>query len=120
MPSFLVDEDLPRSLAHDLVLAGNPSSHVHDTGLATRPDREIFDYATSKNLAIITRDVGFSRLHRLSHGAHPGILICGFHKTITMEAIKATILRAIAALDPRDLPGALFVISPGNVRRRRR
>ena len=61
MAHFLVDEDLPRSLAQALTRAGHPSRHVYDVGLSAHPDNEIFEYAVSKRLVIITRDVGYSR-----------------------------------------------------------
>ena len=120
MPSFLVDEDLPRSLARALTQAGHPSSHIHDAGLTARPDLEVFDFALSNGLAVVPRDVGYSNLHRLSRGAHHGILICRFHKAITMEPIKKAVVDAVVAIDPRDLPGALFVVSHKTVRRRRK
>ena len=45
MLRFLVDEDLPRSLARALRGAGHVAADVRDEGLRGEPDRRIFDVA---------------------------------------------------------------------------
>ena len=42
---FLVDEDLPRSLAGELRAAGVDAADVRDVGLRGRTDEEVLAYA---------------------------------------------------------------------------
>ena len=60
MPTFLVDEDLPRSLAPQLRSAGFATEDVRDVGLGSRPDEQIAAYALARACAVITRDVRFA------------------------------------------------------------
>ena len=61
--TFLVDNQLPQALARFLVSRGLPAEHVLELGLDTASDRVIWDYASSKQRVIVTKDedfIGFS------------------------------------------------------------
>ena len=48
MLRFLVDEDLPRTLAQDLNAAGFEAQDVRDVGLRGKSDHEILELANKK------------------------------------------------------------------------
>jgi predicted nuclease of predicted toxin-antitoxin system len=52
MAKFLVDEDLPRSLARELRQAGIDAVDVRDAGLRGRPDPDVLDFAKAPPEAI--------------------------------------------------------------------
>lgn len=95
MTVFLVDEDLPRSLAPSLREAGFACQDVRDVGLGGRSDIEIIRYARS-------------------------IVLIRFRQAITTRDLNSTIIAALARLAPAQLSGAITVIEPGRVRVRRR
>jgi len=74
MARFLVDEDLPRSLAPVLRAAGLSVEDVRDIGLRGQPDDTILAYATTHGFAVLTPDVGFGNLVRLPLGSHTATL----------------------------------------------
>jgi G:T/U-mismatch repair DNA glycosylase len=59
---FLIDAQLPPSLAEALRQAGCQALHVADIGLLTATDRKIWDEAVSRNAALVTKDRDFPQL----------------------------------------------------------
>jgi len=57
---FLVDEDLPRSLARELRQAGIDAVDARDAGLRGRPDGEIVAFAAFDGRAVLTADPAWS------------------------------------------------------------
>jgi predicted nuclease of predicted toxin-antitoxin system len=58
---FLIDNQLPASLANLLVSLGHEALHVLDVGLAAAGDHDIWRYAAENALVIVTKDEDFSR-----------------------------------------------------------
>jgi len=56
---FLIDADLPYSLADVLSRYGHEAIRVRDT-LGSATDEEIFDYANRNECIVVTRDLGFA------------------------------------------------------------
>jgi Domain of unknown function (DUF5615) len=75
---FLVDAQLPPALARWLAAQGHEAEHVSDCGLARAADPAVWDYATSVDAIIVTKDEDFcardTRLGRLRSG---GLSIAG-------------------------------------------
>lgn len=59
---FLIDCQLPRSLAETLRQRGYAADHASDFGLKGAPDREIWRYAIEKECVIVSKDEDFSLL----------------------------------------------------------
>jgi predicted nuclease of predicted toxin-antitoxin system len=57
---LLVDNQLPLALARYLAANGFDCRHVMDIGLDAVDDREIWEYAKSGNMVIVTKDEDFS------------------------------------------------------------
>jgi predicted nuclease of predicted toxin-antitoxin system len=62
--AFLVDENLPRSLARQLRESGVEAYDVRDLGLRGRPDTEVLETAVARSLVLLTGDLGFGSLLR--------------------------------------------------------
>lgn len=72
---FLVDAQLPPALARYLTDAGHQAEHVYDIGMGEASDREIWNYATQNNAAIITKDEDFVSLSSVTSNAPPVVWV---------------------------------------------
>ena len=70
---FLVDAQLPPSLAEALRQAGHQAIQVIDLGMLEATDRQIWDEAISRSAVLVTKDRDFS-LRRMAGNAGPTIL----------------------------------------------
>lgn len=59
---LLVDNQLPVALARFLSDKGIPCQHVQDLGMEMASDREIWDYARNRHIAIVTKDEDFLQM----------------------------------------------------------
>lgn len=98
MARFLADENLPRSLVPYLVAAGIVAEDVRDAGLRGKPDDEVFRYAVSRALALLTADVGFGNILRFPPGTHPGIVVTRFPNEMPTRILNQAILSALRSL----------------------
>ena len=119
MARFLIDEDMPRSLAQHLRFAGLKAEDVRDVGLRGAPDSKVFAYAQSHGLALISADLGFSNLLAFPLGTHAGILVIRIPNEVPTTTVNRVILEAIRNLEEADLQGSLIIIEPDRLRIRR-
>lgn len=118
MASFLVDEDLPRSLAGTLLKAGHQAVDVRDVGLRGRPDEEIHRYASTQGLTLITGDVESGSLSK--HLPLPeGALLVRIPEEISADLRVRQILAAVQGLTRADLAGHIGVIESHGLRLRK-
>ena len=115
----LVDEDLPRSLVGELQRAGISAQHVLELGARGRSDDEILALARSKDLTLITGDVGFGNLLRYPLDSHAGIVIARFPNELATASTNAAIVAALRSLTAEEVHGTLVIIEPGRIRLRR-
>jgi predicted nuclease of predicted toxin-antitoxin system len=120
MPGFLIDEDLPRSLAPLLKQAGHVVEDVRDVGLRGRPDAEVFEAARARGMALLTGDVGFSNLLHFPLGTHSGIIVARLPNELPARRVNQGILEALGALGEEEIRGNLVIIEPGRIRLRRK
>lgn len=62
---FLVDAQLPPSLAALLVGHGPEAEHVHDVGLGQAADEVIWKFAETRGAIVLTKDEDFAVLSEL-------------------------------------------------------
>jgi predicted nuclease of predicted toxin-antitoxin system len=93
---FLVDENLPRSLASELAARGYAAEHVYDIGLGGAKDPAVFAHAQAQRATIITGDKDFSDV-RAYPPPHAGIIVVEVPDTMSPDARKHLILRQLAA-----------------------
>jgi predicted nuclease of predicted toxin-antitoxin system len=93
---FLIDAQLPPSLAAALRDAGCYAAHVDELGLLTATDRQIWDEAMSRSAVLVTKDRDFSLL-RAARPEGPAILWIRVGNTGNRILI-AQILRALPTI----------------------
>ena len=120
MLHFLIDEDLPRSLARLLRAAGMVAEDARDTGLRNRPDEEVFKYAVSQGHVLLSGDLGFANLLRFPLATHAGIIVARFPNEVLTSTLNAAILNVLQTLAEDDVTGNLIIIEPGRIRLRKR
>jgi predicted nuclease of predicted toxin-antitoxin system len=116
---FLIDEDLPRSLARRILAAGIEALDVRDAGLRGRPDSEIAARAREEGRVLVSADLGFANILSYPTGSHPGIVIARFPSETPVSTLNDAIVAAIAGLSQEEIRGALVVVEPGRIRLRR-
>jgi predicted nuclease of predicted toxin-antitoxin system len=119
MKSFLVDEDLPRSLARALSIAGMEAIHVIDAGLRGRSDADVLAGASRSRRALVTADLDFSNLLEYPLGSHAGIVVVRFPNETAVDSLNTAVVDALQTLTDEELPGSLVIVEPGRVRLRR-
>lgn len=93
---FLIDAQLPPSLAGALRDAGCEAVHVADIDLQTATDRQIWDEAGSRSAVLVTKDRDFSLLRATSKDG-PAILWVRVGNTDN-RTLLAQILRSLPAI----------------------
>jgi len=119
MARFLVDEDLPRSLARLLRTESLDAEDVRDVGLRGKTDSEVLQYAVSHDRVVITADLDFANLLAVPLGSHHGILVARLPNEVPVARLNAVILDAIKALSDDEVRGSLVIVEPGRIRLRR-
>jgi predicted nuclease of predicted toxin-antitoxin system len=117
---FLIDEDLPRSLAAALEAAGMEAVHVVDAGLRGSPDAAVFEEAVRAGRSLITADLDFANVLRFPPGGHEGIVVVRYPNETTVAALNFAIVASLASVSEDELHGAVVVLEPGRVRIRGR
>lgn len=112
---FLVDENLPRSLASELAALGYTATHIHDLGMGGAKDLAVYAYTQSQSATLITGDKDFSDI-RAYPPPHSGIVIVEVPDTMPPAARNQLVLRQLATLSGQSLESALVIIAPGRVR----
>jgi len=119
MARFVVDEDVPMSLAVALRRAGHDASHIQEVGLKGASDREVFDFAQSEGAALITADVDLADARTLGGESHRGLVLLRMPPEMPASAMTMETMRLLERMGKEDLEGSLVVLEPGRVRIRR-
>ncbi|MES2197482.1 MAG: DUF5615 family PIN-like protein [Pseudomonadota bacterium] len=93
---FLVDAQLPPSLAEALRQAGYQALHLVDLGLLAATDQQIWDEAISRSAVLVTKDRDFP-LRRTAANDGPAILWVRVGNIGNRKLIELT-LRALPAI----------------------
>jgi predicted nuclease of predicted toxin-antitoxin system len=72
---FLVDAQLPPSLARQFSAYGHPSTHVADIGLGSATDKEIWSHAAAIGAVLVTKDEDFVMMRALDNGGPPVVWV---------------------------------------------
>jgi predicted nuclease of predicted toxin-antitoxin system len=93
---FLVDAQLPPSLAEALRQAGCEAVHVIDLGLQAATDEQIWDEVISRSAVLVTKDRDFA-LRRAASNDGPAILWVRVGNMSNRKLIELT-LRGLPAI----------------------
>lgn len=113
MPGFLVDEDLPRNLAALLRNAGFEAHDVRDVGLRGSSDSDVFAYAQTHGLCLVSADLEFGNLLLFPLGAHHGIVLVRFPNEVSVLTLNQAILAAVQQFQPVKPRGLSSLLSLG-------
>ena len=119
MLRFLVDEDLPRSLARAVLGGGHVATDVRDEGLRGEPDRRIFDVAQKLGLVLLTGDVEFGNELVYPPAGHRGVVLTRFPSHLPVTMLVQHIVAGDEVVANENLDGTIVVIEPGRIRVRR-
>jgi predicted nuclease of predicted toxin-antitoxin system len=114
--SFLIDEDLPRSLAGALRGHGFDAVDVRDVGLRAASDTLVFNRAVGEQRVLLSGDLGFGNIRRFPLGSHSGIGVVRYPNEASPQTVIAAVIDAVDNVDEARLRGALMIIEPGRVR----
>lgn len=101
---FLVDAQLPPTLARRIESLGHIAEHVADRGLATATDDEIRQYAASVSAVIVTKDEDFA-IRRLLTQEGPSVVWIRTGNTRRVELLRrmeAEFSTIVSALERGD------------------
>jgi len=101
---FLIDNQLPQTLAKYLCSHGHEALHVLAVGLASATDREICKYAAEHSLVIVTKDEDFSRQVILPGAAIQVVWVRlgNCRKSVLFAAFESLHTSIVAALGSGD------------------
>ena len=119
MPTFLVDEDLPRSLAARLRDGGITATDVRDVGLRGHADEDVLAFAREQGFILVTADIGLVGLARLFDGTQKGLVLIRVPNRWHASRIVEETVGALKRLEAKELEEGTVVIEPGRVRIRR-
>src|SRR5580700_4730945 len=102
---FIVDAQLPRRLARELVSAGHDAMHTLDLAKGNRtPDKEITSIASAEGRVVVTKDEDFVTQFLL-RGAPPKLLLVStgnISNDALSHLIAANLSALVAALTKHD------------------
>ena len=116
---FLIDSDLPRSLAALVSSLGHEVLDVRDLGLGAAPDEQIATEARQRGACLITGDFGFADIRNYPPADYAGIAVLeipGDAGTEIILSMARSWLSQPALL--KLLPGRLAIVAPGRIRLR--
>jgi predicted nuclease of predicted toxin-antitoxin system len=119
MSRFLVDEDLPRSLASALRASGHDATDVRDEGLRGEPDSRVFAFAQQRGCVVVTADVEFANELVYPPATHHGIILARFPGAFAAPQLVQAIVAAITSLACEEFEATIAIVEPGRVRIRR-
>jgi predicted nuclease of predicted toxin-antitoxin system len=110
--NFLVDENMPRTLAPQIAELGFNVQDVRDIGLRARPDSEVMDAAIATDAIIITRDRGFANPKTWPTEFTAGMIFVDLPSNTPANIVNARVLELIAKRLPVSLLGAITRVEP--------
>jgi predicted nuclease of predicted toxin-antitoxin system len=116
---FLIDADLPRSVADVVRRHGHTAIDVRDVGPSLAQDPQIARYAQTHALALLTGDYGFADIRAYPPDQLGGIVVLILPHTVTATYI-CKLLDSFLSQETlvAQLPGKLAMVEPGRVRLR--
>jgi predicted nuclease of predicted toxin-antitoxin system len=108
--NFLVDENMPRSLAAQIAALGFNVQDVRDIGLKGHPDSEVMEAAISLDAIIITRDRGLADARTWPENFSAGAIFINLPDDAIGSTINSKVIELISQRLPESLLGALTTV----------
>lgn len=113
--NFLLDENVPPSLAERLRDAGIEASHLFELGLGNSPDEVILQYALENGMVVLTYDSDFTTLLALGKAIGPSVLYMRTSQ-VSSQLIFKLVQDGFETIKPYLLKGAVVVIDDNSIR----
>jgi predicted nuclease of predicted toxin-antitoxin system len=108
--NLLIDENMPRPLAGELLALGFSARDARDIGLLGHSDEEVFRVATAIVAIIITRDRGFTYEKNWPSDFTAGIIFVNLPDDTPASIVKAKVTNLFTQRLPESLLGAITFI----------
>lgn len=108
--NFLIDENMPRSLADQIRALGFSVQDARDIGLRGHSDREVLDAATTADAIIITRDRGFAVDHHWPPAFAAGVILVNLPDRSSASEINAKVVALVSKRIPESLLGSVTIL----------
>ena len=105
MWEFLVDEDLPRSMAVVLRQAGQAAADVRDVGLRGHSDAQVFAHAQMRGAVLVTADKGFANVLSFPPGTHARLIVMRVPNELPPQQVNQVLLRRSRAWHAKTCAG---------------
>jgi predicted nuclease of predicted toxin-antitoxin system len=112
---FLLDENIPPSLAALLKKIGHEARHVVEIGYTSAPDFKISAFAAQSGEIILTHDTDFGTILALSGDSKPSVILFRLQATNNLTYIHLLEEHLLEFAD-NLLSGALVVIDEEKIR----
>lgn len=114
---FLLDANMPRSVAGTVQRLGHEAVDVRDVGLAGADDAQIAVYAKNHEFALVSRDFDFSDVRNYPPAEYAGMIVL----ELPDDATAATVVKVVESLlsQPEllaQVPGRLAIVQSWRVR----
>lgn len=116
--NFKLDENVPVSLGELFKSAGHDVATANEEGLVGAEDAQLLRIASRERRALVTLDMGFADLRRLSQIEHAGIVVIRLRDQ-NRAAVARVGLRFVNSPIPTALDGCIVVADEARVRVRR-
>ncbi len=114
-PAFLLDENVPISLAKFLLERGYEVRRLAEVGLRGAEDRAVAEYAADRGLILVTLDKDFGLLYRRLYEGRITIVLIRVDPP-TPERIVEVTSRLLRSVSLSEVGGRLVVVSERKVR----
>jgi predicted nuclease of predicted toxin-antitoxin system len=116
---FLIDADMPRSMADVIRRHGHQALDVRDVGPSLALDIDIAAYARSQRLCIVTGDFGFADIRIYPPTLYAGIIVLGLPRNASAAYINSLLDGVLGQAElVTQLPGKLAIVEAGRIRLR--
>lgn len=116
---FLIDADLPRSIADVIRRHGHQALDVRDVGPSLALDADIAAYARAECYCIVTGDLGFADIRIYPPAIYAGIVVLSLPRNASSAYINSLLDGVLAQVNLlAQLPGRLAMVEAGRVRLR--
>lgn len=112
---FLIDENMPPSLANKLKSIGYEARHVIEIGYQSTPDFKIAELAALTGEIIITHDTDFGTILALSNSEKPSVILFRW-QIISLNTVFQFLEKHLLVLENDLNQGCLVAVDDNKMR----
>jgi predicted nuclease of predicted toxin-antitoxin system len=119
LASFLIDEDLPRSIAARAGRQGIDAVHAVDVGLRGAADAVVLAAALADERTVVTADKEFGNVLTYPPQQHAGVVLVRISDSVDADLRTDRVCEVLASLAQEDLRGVIVIVEATRLRIRR-